>query len=59
MRKDRYSALLIANMVAREAYLKPPSRPYATYDGSQEGYFSGPEWYRTKAKDLLDHYGGV
>jgi molybdopterin-guanine dinucleotide biosynthesis protein A len=64
MRKDRYSSLLIANMIARQINrtLKP-----VNYDviGSNArlteknsgALYKGPEWFTSAAND--DIYGGI
>lgn len=68
MRKDRYSALLMANMSARILSRIPEKQDYEFYggfayipdksskkSGSQE-YYSGPAWFTEKMKDVYDIY---
>jgi hypothetical protein len=65
LRKDRYSALLIANMIARQQRLiLSPQNNYEVIGGNrdhivkQEGQmYKGPEWFTNGAND--DIYGGI
>ena len=62
MRKDRYSALIIANMAARGIMRAPTPQEYnfyggfATMDGIQrkgsETMFTGPNWFTENMKDV-------
>ena len=62
MRKDRYSALIMANMAARGIMRAPTPQEYkfyggfATMDGterkSEENMFNGPNWYTENMKDI-------
>ena len=58
-RKDRYSALLIANSIARQIYVeKPDKESYQFHGGLIQDFtkktgskmYSGPEWFTQKAK---------
>ena len=63
MRKDRYSALLMANMAARVLARKPEEREYQFYGGfaflpekseKQENQedFTGPSWFTDSMKNI-------
>jgi len=68
MRKDRYSALLMANMAARQIARTPPPVAYDFYGGFAEpiivggqnsqidnedgDFISGPDWFLDKMKDV-------
>lgn len=63
MRKDRYSALLMANMAARVLQRMPTPQEYNFYGGfatagedykskEPEDYFSGPNWFTDNMKDI-------
>ena len=62
MRKDRYSALIMANMAARGIMRAPTPQEYkfyggfATMDGterkSEENMFNGPNWFTENMKDI-------
>ena len=63
MRKDRYSALLMANMSARCLARIPTPKEYNFYGGfatlpegereeKKEDYFSGPNWFTDNMKDI-------
>ena len=62
MRKDRYSALIMANMAARGIMRAPTPQEYnfyggfATMDGIQrkgsETMFTGPNWFTENMKDV-------
>lgn len=67
MRKDRYSALLMANMAARIMSKIPTKHEYEFYGGfayppeskkqeKQEDYYVGPAWFVDKMKDVYDIY---
>lgn len=67
MRKDRYSALLMANMAARIMSKIPTKHDYEFYGGfayppeskkpeKQEDYYVGPAWFVDKMKDVYDIY---
>lgn len=68
MRKDRYSALLMANMSARILSRIPEKQDYEFYGGfaympeksnkksASEEYYSGPAWFTEKMKDVYDIY---
>jgi hypothetical protein len=62
MRKDRYSALLMANMAARVIQRTPNEEVYNFYGGfatgghykknSEERMYSGPSWFTDSMKDV-------
>jgi predicted RNase H-related nuclease YkuK (DUF458 family) len=61
MRKDRYSALLMANMAARTLQRTPEQQAYNFYGGfatgghnpkSDEKLYSGPSWFSENMKDV-------
>ena len=60
MRKDRYSALLIANMAARTMQRLPPAIDYRTIGGFAGGeksddegpMYMGPSWWTEQMKDV-------
>lgn len=63
MRKDRYSALLMANMAARIIQRTPEQQEYKFYGGfasggsfrskaENENYYSGPSWFTDQMKDV-------
>jgi len=64
MRKDRYSALLMANMAARILQRKPEQEAYNFYGGfatikafdhkekADERLYSGPSWFADQMKDV-------
>jgi porphobilinogen deaminase len=62
MRKDRYSALIMANMAARRLQRLPTPQEYKFYGGfaGQGAYkveksndpFSGPNWFTDGVKDI-------
>ena len=62
MRKDRYSALLMANMAARVLQRTPAPQEYRFYGGfatdggfrqkSNEEPYSGPSWFTDNMKDI-------
>lgn len=62
MRKDRYSALLMANMSARTIQRKPEQEIYQFYGGFATGgyepkaasdkLYSGPSWFADNMKDV-------
>jgi len=61
MRKDRYSALLMANMAARILQRTPAQADYEFYGGFASGGFkaksegnlySGPSWFSENMKDV-------
>jgi hypothetical protein len=62
MRKDRYSALLMANIAARTLQRKPEQEIYQFYGGfaaggyhqkeQNEKYYSGPSWFTENMKDV-------
>jgi hypothetical protein len=63
MRKDRYSALLMANMAARIIQRTPEQAEYKFYGGFASGgefrskdenpnYYSGPSWFTEQMKDV-------
>ena len=62
MRKDRYSALLMANMAARVLQRAPTPQEYRFYGGfateggfrpkSAEDPYSGPSWFTENMKDI-------
>ena len=67
MRKDRYSALLMANMAARIISKMPTKYDYEFYGGfayppesktkeRSEDYYVGPSWFTDKMKDVYDIY---
>ena len=67
MRKDRYSALLMANMSARILSNTPTRKEYEFYGGfaympdnskkkHTEEYYNGPAWFTEKMKDVYDIY---
>ena len=62
MRKDRYSALLMANMAARKIQRTPTQADYEFYGGfatggfkksdKQENLYNGPSWFADSMKDV-------
>jgi hypothetical protein len=61
MRKDRYSALLMANMAARTIQRTPTQEMYNFYGGfatgghykkNEERMYSGPSWFADNMKDV-------
>jgi hypothetical protein len=68
MRKDRYSALLMANMAGRIIDRTPEKADYEFYGGfafgsnekvkknNAEGYYTGPAWFTDNMKDVYDIY---
>lgn len=61
IRKDRYSALLMANMAARIIQRTPTREEYKFYGGfatgghhkkKEEEYYSGPSWFTETMKDV-------
>ena len=62
IRKDRYSALLMANMAARKLQRMPTVAEYNFYGGFANGdyskkqleeeYYSGPSWFTDTMKDV-------
>jgi hypothetical protein len=63
MRKDRYSALLMANMSARVLQRTPTQEAYNFYGGfatgggytkkdKEEKLYSGPSWFTEQMKDV-------
>lgn len=62
MRKDRYSALLMANMAARTIQRTPTQEMYNFYGGfatgghykkeSEQKMYSGPSWFTDSMKDV-------
>lgn len=61
IRKDRYSALLMANMAARIIQRTPTREEYNFYGGfatgghhkkKEEEYYSGPSWFTETMKDV-------
>ncbi len=67
MRKDRYSALLMANMAARILSRTPTKEDYEFYGGfafmpekskpqRDEDYYKGPAWFVDNMKDVYDIY---
>jgi len=62
IRKDRYSALLMANMAARTIQRTPTAHEYNFYGGfangdyqkknKDEDYYSGPSWFTDTMKDV-------
>lgn len=60
LRKDRYSALLMANMAARQLKKKPPAEVYNFYGGfatiqkgdASDKLFAGPSWFTEQMKDV-------
>lgn len=61
IRKDRYSALLMANMAARTIQRTPIANEYNFYGGfatgeyskkKEEDYYSGPSWFTDTMKDV-------
>jgi hypothetical protein len=63
MRKDRYSALLMANMAARVLQRSPDPIEYKFYGGFATGgdfrsadkdsnMYSGPSWFTDSMKDV-------
>ena len=64
LRKDRYSSLVIANMLARQTRQKLAAPNYDVIGGNrqdiikQEGdMYKGPEWFTNDAND--DFYTGI
>jgi hypothetical protein len=64
LRKDRYSALLIANMLARQSRLQLSAPDYDIIGGNRENLVShkgdmykGPEWFTSSANE--DIYNGI
>jgi hypothetical protein len=66
LRKDRYSALLMANMAARQIHRAPPPVEYEVVGGfvsqvdkNQKGdMYRGPEWF-TKGMNNLRDFGKI
>lgn len=68
MRKDRYSALLMANMAGRIIDRTPEKADYEFYGGfafmpnektkkaKDEDYYVGPAWFTDQMKDVYDIY---
>jgi hypothetical protein len=62
MRKDRYSALLMANMAARTIQRTPTQEMYNFYGGfatgghykkeAEQKMYSGPSWFTDSMKDV-------
>jgi len=62
MRKDRYSALLMANMAARILHRTPTQADYQFYGGfatggykqadKEENLYNGPSWFSEQMKDV-------
>ena len=62
MRKDRYSALLMANMAARIIQRTPEQEAYQFYGGfatgggektkTSEKLYNGPSWFSDNMKDV-------
>jgi hypothetical protein len=63
MRKDRYSALLMANMAGRIIMKTPTQEEYKFYGGfatwgddyknkTNEDLYSGPNWFTDNVKDI-------
>lgn len=62
MRKDRYSALLMANMAARILHRTPTQADYEFYGGfatggykkadNNENMYTGPSWFSDQMKDV-------
>jgi hypothetical protein len=62
MRKDRYSALLMANMAARTLQRTPTQEAYNFYGGfangghspknTDEKMYVGPNWFTENMKDV-------
>jgi hypothetical protein len=62
MRKDRYSALLMANMAARVLHRTPTQEAYNFYGGfavgghmsknKEEKLYIGPSWFTENMKDV-------
>jgi hypothetical protein len=62
MRKDRYSALLMANMAARTLHRTPEQEAYNFYGGFATGghgnksdnqkMYIGPSWFTENMKDV-------
>lgn len=68
LRKDRYSALLMANMAARTLQRKPVKVPYENFGGfvgqiktprGGPNYISGPDWFVNPANQNTESYGRV
>lgn len=66
MKKDRYSSLLMANMVARQLLRNPAFNPelaiggFAGKSGREDGpLFVGNQWYNDAMKEVMDQFGGV
>jgi intein/homing endonuclease len=68
MRKDRYSALLMANMAARTIALTPPEIPYRAVGGWAKDagkmnpnakMYRGPEWFTKPVGRMGPAYGRV
>ncbi len=70
LRKDRYSALLMANMIGRVMLRKEPELPYEVHGGfahdlnstekkeNQGPLYTGPAWY-TAGMDIYENYGAI
>lgn len=62
-KKDRYSALLIANGIARDLYtegLSSSYRPDSMYSGEHQpvkNAYTGPDWFTHNLQDVFDLYG--
>ena len=62
MRKDRYSALIMANMAARTLQRTPTQAEYQFYGGfatggyetkkTAENLYNGPSWFADHMKDV-------
>ena len=62
MRKDRYSALLMANMAARILHRTPTQADYEFYGGfatggykkadNNQNMYTGPSWFSDQMKDV-------
>ena len=62
LRKDRYSALLMANMTAREMFVEKTVRTYNHYGGfatksmkekgDTDNFYTGPSWWTENTKDI-------
>lgn len=70
LRKDRYSALLMANAVARQLASRPAEQEYTAIGGfahemnsapksSNKEMWIGPSWWTEKANDIYEAVGGV
>jgi len=70
LRKDRYSALLMANAVARQLAARPAEQEYTAIGGfahemssptksSNKEMWIGPSWWTDKANEIYEAVGGV